>query len=284
MPTGYCTHDDVRRALREAELPGDASQDPEILTDAIASQTEWLEKTYKRHWYVPNGITEDDEDLIPTDVESRDDEHDIPTHGASVHGASERKRHRNRENSDALLEAGPRYERRRRDNDVPKQKIRIAIGDDDALEPPVDDTIPAYTRIVMDRRDVKALNELFVINDAGGYDDWVDSNDYDGGVGKQYRGDDYWVHIDNGGWSELYLDVHAMDDDLTSLSNAVYLEADYGHEGIPRTVRRAVAFRAGADLAEEAAIQIPENANVYNVETKADEMRSKATELLEVYE
>ena len=282
MATGYCTHDDVRRALREAELPGDAEQDPGILTDAIASRTEWLEKTYKRHWYVPGGITEDDEDLIPTDVNNRDDEHDIPTHGGFVHGASERERHRYRENSDALLEAGPRHERRRRDNDVPKQKIRIAFGGDDALEPPVDDTIPAYTRLTLNRKDAKAINELLVVNADGGFDDWTAEKT--GGVGMTHRGEDYWVRVNNGGVSELYLNVHAMDDDIASLSNAVYVDFDYGHEGVPRNVRRAVASWAGADLVEKAAIQIPNNANVYNVETKADELRSAAKEFLEVYE
>ncbi|MFC7175260.1 hypothetical protein ACFQL0_21625 [Haloplanus litoreus] len=144
--------------------------------------------------------------------------------------------------------------------------------------------MPAYTRITFDRRDVQALNACHVVTADGGFDDWVDSNDYSGGVGTQNRGEDYWVRVNNGGVSELYLDVHAMDDEIPSFANAVYVDLDYGHEGIPRTVRRAVAFRAGADLVEEAAIQIPDNARLYNVETKAEEMRSKAEELLEVYE
>jgi len=57
----------------------------------------------------------------------------------------------------------------------------------------------------------------------------------------------------------------------------------YGHEGIPAAVRRAVAMRAGATLVEEAVIEIPSNATVYNIETKADEMRSEADQLLEEY-
>ena len=283
MATGYCTLDDVRRALRTAELPGDISQDKEIAIDAIAAQTEWLEKELDRHWYVSGGITEDDENLIPTDPNTRDDEHDIQTHGGFVHGSSERDRHRTRKNSDALLESGPRYERRRKHYQDPKREIRIAFGRPEALEPPVDDTIPAYTRITFDRRDVQALNTLNVVNENGGFDDWVGSNDYDGGVGKQNRGKDYWVHVDNGGVSELYLDVHAMDDDIPSFSNAVYVNIDYGHEGLPRTVRRAVAFRAASDFVEEAAIQIPNNSEVYGVESLAEQFERKAEELLEVY-
>jgi len=277
-PEGYCTLEDVRRALRKANLPGDISQDQQIAVDAIAAETEPLEKSLKRHWFEPDGISEADAIDIPTGPKTRDDEHDIPRHAGLVHGDSEIERHRYSANSDALLEAGPRHERRRRhDWSEPKREIRIATGD---LH---DEDVPAYTRIRLDRRDVDAVNTLSVVNADGGYDDWVASDDYDGGVGIQHRGEDYWVRVNNGGWSELYLDVHAMDDDLASLSNAVYVDLDYGHSGIPRNIRRAVALRAGAELVEEAVISIPENATLYGVETKSDEMRSKADELLSVY-
>jgi len=278
MPEGYCTLEDVRRALRKANLPGDVSQDKQIAVDAIVAETEPLEKSLKRHWYEPSGISEATEITIPTAPKNRDDEHDIPRHGGFVHGDSEVERHRYSANSDALLEAGPRHERRRRrDWSEAKREIRLATGDIH------EENVPAYTRIRLDRRDVDAVNTLSVVNADGGYDDWVASSDYDGGVGNTHRGEDYWVRVNNGGWSELYLDVHAMDDDLTTLSNGVYVDIDYGHEGIPRNVRRAVALRAGAELVEEAVIEIPQNATVYNIQTKADEMREKADELLEVY-
>lgn len=279
MAEGYCTLEDLRRALREKDLPGDLSQDNQIAVDAITAQTEWLEKTLSRHWYEPSGISEATEVTIPTSARTRDDEHDIPSHGGFVEGASERERYRYRANSDALLEAGPRHERRRRRDlrRVEKREIRLAFGD------LYDDTRPAYTRIRFDRRDVEAVNELHVVNEDGAYDDWVAESDYDGGVGNQHRGEDYWVRVNNGGWSELYLDVHALDDDIPGLSNAVYVDFDYGHDGIPQTVRRAVALRAGAYFTEKAAVQIPENARLYNVESRAEEMREEATELLDVY-
>ncbi|GGO01805.1 hypothetical protein [Haloarcula pellucida] len=287
MATGYCTTEDLRRALRKASLPGDVTQDTRIAADAIVSRTEWLEKTYDRHWYAPTGAAILDEASnvdIPTSTNTRDDEEDIPTHGGMVHGASENERYRYRQNSDALLESGPRYERRRKHYQDPKEEIRIAFGRPESLEPPVDDTVPAYTRITLARKDAKAVNSLSVVNAEGAFDDWVASNDYDGGVGNTHRGEDYWVRVNNGGVSELYLDVHAMDDDIPSFSDAVYVDFDYGHEGIPRTVRRAVANWAAADLVEEAVIEIPQNATVYNVETKADELERKAEELMEVYE
>ncbi|MFB6237521.1 MAG: hypothetical protein ABEH81_04035 [Halopenitus sp.] len=281
MAIGYCSLDDVQRALLETDSDFNTGalgeSNNQTVKNAIAAQTEWLEKTLSRHWYAPNGADRDSEGSIFTSVKSRDDEHDLPRHAGLVHGASERRRHQYRQNSDALLEAGPRHERRRTDYREPKQEIRLSFGD---LR---DDTVPAYTRLRLNRKDVQAVNELSVVNANGGYDDWVVSTDYSGGVGNTNRGEDYWVRVNNGGVSELYLDVHAMDDDLASLANAVYVDVDYGHEGVPRNVRQAVGFRAAAYLVEKAVIEIPSNATVYNIETKADEMRESAEELLEVY-
>lgn len=281
MATGYCTLEDLRRALREADLPGDLSQDQQIAVDAITSRSDWLERTYKRHWYAPAGAGILDEATqidIPTAPKTRDDEEDLETHGALVHGASEVERYRHQPNSDALLEAGPRHEHRRHERRDPKREIRIAIGE---YHHGHDESVPAYTRIRLDRKDVDAINSLNVINADGGYDDWVADNAYTGGVGLAHRGEDYWGRVNNDGISELYIDVHALDDDLASLSKAVYVDWDYGHEGIPRNVRRAVANFAGAVFTEEASIEIPENARLYNIETKAEEMEARARELLE---
>jgi len=265
---GYCTLEDVRRALRSAELPGDVSQDKDIAIDAIVAQTRTLEKELSRHYYEPNGINEDNEGLIPTSVNTRDDEHDIPTQGGYVVGAYDGT-------DNAWTPASGTVFESRQDPD-PKEQIRRAT--DGNLD---DDTVPTYTRIRLARRDVDAVNTLNVLNADGGYDDWVASSDYDGGVGTQHRGEDYWVRINNGGVSELYIDIHALDDDITGFSNAVYVDIDFGRSGIPRNVRRAVAFRAGADLVEEAVIEIPQNATLYNIDTKAEEMREQANRLLE---
>lgn len=287
MATGYCTVEDVRRALRKSGLPGDIGQDRDIAIDAIVAQTTWLEKTIERHFYVPGGIDEDTDNLIPTSANTRDDEHDIPTHAGFVHGASE-DRHRLRANSDALLEAGPRHHHRREAYRHPKREIKLAFGDSYALVPPVDETVPAYTRITLERKDVSAVNVLSVVNEDGAYDDWVADSSFDGGVGNANRGKDYWVRINNEGVSELYLDVHSMDDDIPSFSNAVYVDIDFGYEASAddpklRTLRRAVANRAASDLVEEAVTGVPENVTLYNPETKAEKLERKAEELLEVY-
>jgi len=278
---GYCTLEDVRRALRKADLPGDVGQDEQIAVDAITAETEPLERSLSRHFYEPDGISEATAVTIPTTPKSRDDEHDIRRHGALAHGASERDRHRYRKNSDALLESDPRHDRRRREHRRdPKREIALATGE---YHDGYHDDRPAYTRIRHGRNYVQELTKLLVIGEGGSYTDWVASDAYDGGVGLERRGEDYWVRINNGGVSELYIDVHALDDDLASLSNAVYVEFDHGHEGIPQAVRRAVAMRAGATLVEDAVIEIPQNATVYNIETKAEEMRSEADRLLEEY-
>jgi hypothetical protein len=250
MPEGYCTLEDVRRALREADLPGDLSQDTAIAVDAVAAQTEWLEKTLKRHWYAPTGadILDEATDIdIPTAPKTRDDEYDIPTASAFV-----------------------------------------PVDEDES--PPPKTSQGTYAKIDLARRDAQSISEFLVRTGDGSYEDWTST--YTGGSWPNALGDDYYLRVNNGGWSRLYLDTENLlieDDDvddeyvLDSWANAVYLTFDYGHENIPRTVRRAVALRSAAHFTEEAAIQIPDNAKVYDVQSKAEQMREKATELLEVY-
>jgi len=248
MATGYCTLEDLRRALQEAELPGDVEQEPQLAVDAIAAQTEWLEKTLKRHWYAPAGadiLSEADQIDIPTGPKSRDDEYDIPTASAFV-----------------VDDDGP----------VPK----TSQG--------------SYAKIGLARRDAESVSALHVRTEDGTFEDWADSSDYTEGSWPP-SGEDFYLRVNNGGWSRLYIDTTNLLKDeedneyvLGSFANAVYLEWSYGHEGIPRTVRRAVAFRAASDFVEDAAIQIPENAQVYNVESLAEQFERKAEELLEVYQ
>ena len=239
---GYCTLEDVRRALREAGLPGDVQQDKRIAVDAIVAETEPLQRSLKRHFYEPNGIDEATEVDIPTGPKTRDDEESIPTGGAHIVG----------EPVTPKTWQGP------------------------------------YTRIQLGRNYAEQINELLVQGEDGTYTDWVASNEYTGGQWPDAVGEDYFLRINNGGVSHLYLDSrNFLNEDgepiVDSFANVVYVEFDYGHEGIPQAVRRAVALHAGAELVEEAVIEIPSNATVYNIETKAEKMREKADELLEEY-
>lgn len=266
MPTGYCTVEDVRRVFQDAELSGAlAEADNQTVVDAIESLRQPVEYATRRHWYEPGGVDDDPHQIIPTEPRTRDDEHDIQTHGGFVHGASERRWPRRRKNSDALLEAGPRFDRRRHLDRRPKREIRLAFGN-------IRDTsVPAYTRITFERKDVSTVSELSVVNGEGAFDDWA-GQEYDGGVGNEFRGDDWWVRINNLGFAELYLNVHSMDDDFASLSNAVYVDIEYGREGLPMDIRRGVAFLVASELVldDELVTSIPDNGQLINVETKAE--------------
>mgnify|MGYP000633951953 CR=1 FL=1 len=246
MPTGYCTLEDLRSALQEAELPGDISQDEQLAVDAITAQTEPIEKTLKRHWYAPAGadiLDEADAIDIPTEPKSRDDEEDIPTASAIVV-----------------------------DDDGPAPKTSQGT----------------YAKIGLARRDAESVSQLLVRTSDGSYEDWT--VEYSGGSWPDAVGDAYYLRVNNGGWSRLYIDtenlLEADEDDeyvLDSWANAVYVSYSYGHEGVPQNVRRAVAFRAASDFVDEAAVQIPENARVRSVEALADKFERKADDLLEVY-
>lgn len=270
MTNGYCTVDDVRRVFQDADLTGALEEsDNRTVVDAIESVSRTVEWATLRHWYAPDGVDGDAQGVVAVDAKSRDDEHDIPTHGGFVIGDSER-RHRRRKNSDALMESGRRRRGRRSRIRDRKREIRISTGDVDALKPPVDESIPAYTRLRLGRKDVSAVSELLVIDGDGAYEDWAAEKT--GGIGQSNRGDDWWVRINNKGVAELYLDVHAMDDDIASFANAVYVDIDYGQEGLPMDVRRGVAHLAAAELVvdDELVVSIPDNGQLVGVETKAD--------------
>jgi len=83
---GYCTLEDVRRVLREADLPGDVSQDEQIAVDAILAETEPLQRSLKRHFYEPSGIDEATAVTIATSPKTRDDEESIPTGAGHIVG------------------------------------------------------------------------------------------------------------------------------------------------------------------------------------------------------
>ncbi|WP_135852613.1 hypothetical protein [Halorussus salinus] len=245
--TGYCTLEDLRRALQDAELPGDIQQDKQLAVDAITAQTEPLEKSLKRHWYAPAGASILDEAGqidIPTGPKSRDDEEDIPTSSAFV-----------------VDDEGP----------APKtsqgsySKIELARRDADSI-----------SKLLVRTED--GSYEDWTTEYEGGL--WPDAlgDDYyfrvnNGGWSRLY--------LDT---TNLLADGEDNEYVLDSFANAVYVEWSYGHEGIPQNVRRAVAFRAASDFVDEAAVQIPENARVRSVESLADEFERKANKLLEVYQ
>lgn len=242
MPTGYCTVEDIRRALRDADLPGDASQDRDIVIDAITGQTEWLNETTHRHWYEPAGISEDTDGLIPTATKTHTNEAiDIPSSPHAQH--------------DQLIRAG--------------QSRR-----------PIQTSGP-YTQVKLTRRDVTQLSALEVRQRDGGFTDWVADSDYTSGPGN-----DYYLQVDDsGGFTDLFIDTRSLPR-LDHYGDALRVTYDWGIEGLPRTVRRAVALRAAAQLLldDAAALGIPENASFVAAESKVQAMERQAEELLEVHQ
>jgi hypothetical protein len=239
MVTGYCTVDDVRRVFQEADLSGAlAESNNQLVVDTIAAVSSTVEKATKRHWYDAGGVSDDDRSVIPTDAQSRDDEYDLPSQGAVAFGA-----------------AG---------TDI-KERIRVGAGDLG------DEAVPTYTRITLARKDVSSLDELLVINANGAVEDWIASSDYDTGVGLANRGADAWVRLNNGGVSELNIDIHALDDDIPSLANAVYAIVSYGKDEVPQRIRRGVAHLVAADLVlnDEFVTAIPDDGQLTSLETKA---------------
>jgi len=243
MPTGYCTVDDVRRALRSANLPGDAAQDSDIVVDAIVGQTEWLQEWTNRHWFVSGGISEDDDDLIPTSTKTRqDEEQDIPS----------------------TPHAGPGQMQ------VPaSRQARYPLRNNDP-----------FTRIKLDKQYAQTLSAVKVKDASGSFTDWTASNDY-------AQGEDYRLYVDAGSTSSpSYVDLRArVLPRLRNYDTAVRVSYDYGLDELPRTVRRAVALKAAAQLLtdDEAAMAIPDDGQLTSAETKVQAMERQAEELLEAY-
>jgi hypothetical protein len=270
---GYCTVEDVRGVFQDAEYSGALAETNNLIVQkAIGAQTEWLEKATKKHWYVSGGLDTDKRGLAFESVKTRDDEHSLPTHGGYVDGAYGSDPYRATNTSNTVFSSQQSAE------PDPKKQIRLDRGD---LE---DDTVPAYTRIQLERKDADALNKLSVANANGGYDDWVASNDYSGGVGfDSHVGDDFYVRINSGGVSELYLNIHSLDDDIAYLSNAVLVDFDFGDDELPQTVRQAVAKLSAEWLVndDEFRTMIPDNGQLQGLESKAQAWKEQALRSLE---
>ena len=280
--SGYCTVDDVRRVMQETTREFDSGAlgegNQQLVVDAIAGLTDWIDSKTKRHWYVEGGLDSDDQNVIATAPRTRDDEHDFATTGATVDG-QDVPPFRLSANSDALLESPPEGHHEYFDEDryaEPKRNLRVSFGE----YHPRKET-PAYTPIELARKDVTTINELLVTNAEGGLDDWTGPN-YTGGIGKANQGADWWVRVNNRGVPQLYLDINALDDDLASLSKAVYVDFAYGDSELTMTVRRGVAHLAAAILIVDDEFQagLPDNGQLINVETKAERWERKGKELL----
>lgn len=237
MSEAYCTVGDVRRALREADLPGDAVQDRQIVRDAIIGQTARVRSLTGKHFYVAGGLASDPDDLVPTDPKTRGpEEQDIPS--------------------------------------TPHPQHDVLFDRDRGRYPHA--TNGRYVRVQLDREDADRLQTLDVRQADGTYDDWVAASD-------KTSPDDYRLFVEGGdarSRAVVELDVGSLPP-LRRYERAVRATYDYGLDRLPQAIRRAHANLAAAALAEEAAIQIPNNAEVYSVESLAEKLETRAMDILE---
>lgn len=136
-----------------------------------------------------------------------------------------------------------------------------------------------YTRVALARRDVDSVTGLYVRDRTGAETDWATTR-------TQGRGEDYYVDTDpHTGRTHVYLDVGALPA-LYDYSGAVRVDYEYGVEGIPETIRRATALLAAAELAinDEFRAAIPDDGQLTNPQTKADQFESRAQTLLNEYD
>lgn len=246
MPEGYATPEDVRRALQESVRAfDDAELSEEFVLSAIYGQTEWIREKTDRHWFEPDGIEEDDEGILPS---------------APLEYADD----------ELDIPSSPHS-----DN---AQLFRSDINGVRSRYP--QRYAGPYTRVRTFRRDVSDISSLLIRNQGGDYNDWVTDDSKSEG-----RGEDYYTHmIDSTGSSYIYLNTRSLPS-LSDYGAAVVATYQYGRDTIPNTVRRAVAFRAGAELLrdDESAVGIPDSGQLVQLDTKADAMESKGNELLEIH-
>lgn len=245
MVEGYCTAEDVRKALQEASLDA-ANAGPlskSIVDAAIAGQTDWIRRETRRHWFDPDADSDADSanDILPSSPRQVvDDNYDIPESPHAGH------------------------------TQIPRV--------DDDVRYPLTQT-GGYARVELGYHDVQSIDKLLVRNGSD-YEDWVAKSDR-----TQGRGKDYYLESDpRTERYELYVyvrDVHPAQD----WRNAVVVDYKYGAEGIPDSIRRAQAALAGADLVmdDDVKTAIPDDGQLIAVDTKADRLIKQAMRLLEPY-
>jgi len=241
MDDGYCTTDDVRRVLQDAELVGAFDADPRIVNQAITAQSETTREFTERHWYNPDSV---DSDLVANSPLTASEQRlDVPSSPA------------------------------------PQDR---QILNADRKRYPVSTDGP-YTRLRLPHCAVDSLTALRVRDRGGGVTDWTADPEYVEG-----RGEDYYLSTptdgSKAGRSYLYVRARTLPP-LTNYRGAVTVDYEYGRAEIPDSVRRATAFLAAHELVidDDEQVGIPDNGQLVNVETQADQFQDRALTLLDPY-
>jgi len=140
-----------------------------------------------------------------------------------------------------------------------------------------------YARVRLPHCAVSSLTALRVRDHSGDVTDWVADGEHEEG-----RGEDYYLATptdgSKAGRSYLYIRAATLPV-VTNYRGLLTLAYDYGRAEIPDSVRRATAFLAAHELVidDEEAIGIPDNGQLVNVQTKADQYKDRALTLLDPY-
>jgi len=140
-----------------------------------------------------------------------------------------------------------------------------------------------YVRVGLDHHNVTTLSALRVRDASGDVTDWTTTADKVEG-----RGEDYYLATptDAGKAGQTRLYVHeASLPRAVDYAGMLTLDYEYGRDEVPETIRRAVAFRAAAELVidDEFSVSIPDNGQLVGVQTKAQQFRDRAADLLDPY-
>lgn len=140
-----------------------------------------------------------------------------------------------------------------------------------------------YARVRLPHCAVSSLTALRVRDHSGDVTDWVSDAEHEEG-----RGEDYYVATptDGGKAGRSYLYIRAASlPVVTNYRGLLTIGYEYGRAAIPDSVRRATAFLAAHELVidDDEATAIPDNGQLVNVQTKADQFKDRALTLLDPY-
>lgn len=250
----YCEVEDVKNALQD-KMRG---SDPSVTqaTAAILAQGEWLRKVTKRHWFEPEGG--DDDTIVNDGSTSTSDQTTgdvtLATTPFQVDGET------------CDIPSSPHAQPGQITSHEPREYPNPTRGN--------------HSRVRLDRRDVSTLDALLV-RSGDEFEDWIADDSREEGRAK-----DYYLDVDpHTGRSAVWINTRTIAP-ARSYDGAVVATYQYGQEGIPSTIRRAVALRAGAELyaPQDSNVQVPDEGNLTNPKSKADELRQDARRLLKPYE
>lgn len=161
----------------------------------------------------------------------------------------------------------------------PHRQDRQLFSSEQGVRYPVTTAGP-YAKVRLPHYDVQSLSALEVRDHAGGVTDWVATANKTEG-----RGEDFYL-LTEGDHDTSYLFIRARNiGPRVDYGDLLTVDYDYGTDGVPESIRRSTALRAAAELVldDDAQIGIPDSGQLVQLESKADQYRKKAMELLGPY-